>query len=179
MPWTTPRTWVKGDFPTVGRLNTDLRDNMLFVATCFGGRVRASTNFSIPGGSQVNDNAWDTEDWDSDDVHNTTLQNRLIINTAGKYFVGATIPWASTGGASGNQKRAHLLHNRAPAVITEVARVQERGIAGESNILTIETIYDCLPGDYFQIEVFQDTGGAVNTIPAAGGHIFFVYRISN
>lgn len=177
MAWTTPRTWVKGDFPTVGRLNTDLRDNMLFVATCQGSRLRASAAFNVPASNQIVDNSWDTEDFDSDNLHSTTLQNRLTIQTAGKYFVGGTVPWAATGGASGNQKRVHLYHYRGGQ--TEVVRVQERGIAGESNILTVETIYDCLPGDYFQMEVFQDTAGAVDLIVSSGSHLFFACRISN
>ena len=176
MAWTTPRTWVRGDFPTVGRLNVDLRDNMNFVGTCYGGRVRASANFSVPTGAQSLDNSFDTEDFDSDNIHNqTTTISRLFINTAGKYFIGATIPWQGVGGAA-NQKRTHIYITRS-GVDTEIDRVQERGM--EQNILTAETIYDCLVGDYLHCEVFQDTVGALNIIPSAGCHLFFAYRICN
>jgi hypothetical protein len=179
MAWTTPRTWVKGDFPTVSRLNADLRDNMNFIGTCFGSRVRASAVNNIPASNQSIDNGFDTEDWDSDNLHNQTANlGRLTINTAGMYFIGATIPWSSVGGLVSNQKRVHIYHNRA-GVDTEIDRVQERGINGETNVCTAETMYACLPGDYLRVELWQDTAGAVGINVASGGHLFYAYRISN
>jgi hypothetical protein len=178
MAWITPRTWVKGDFPTVSRLNTDLRDNMLFVGSCLGARVRPDTTNpqSIPTGNQTQVTFWNAEEWDSDNIHSqTSVLGRLTIRTAGKYFVGATISWQGVGGAA-NQKRVHIIHNRS-GVDTEINRVQERGM--EQNILTAETLYDCVPGDYIRCEVFQDTVGAINLLAGVGNASLSAYRISN
>jgi hypothetical protein len=153
----------------------DLRDNMNFLGTVWGARVKASASFSVATGNQTIDNSFDIEDWDSDNLHNqNTFLWRLSINTSGKYFIGATHVWQGVGGA-GNQKRCHLFSTRA-GVDTQIAIVQERGM--EQNVLTMEAIYDCLAGDYLHLEAFQDTAGALNLVPTTA-HIFFAYRISN
>jgi len=180
MPWTTPRTWVQGDMVTVGRLNADLRDNMLYLNTTLGARVRGSSPVSIPNNSQTLVSAyWDTEDWDSDTMHSlTSLQARLTIRTAGKYSVHCTILWQA-GGTNATQKRLHIYHTRA-GVDTEVARQQERGVgAADSNCLNAEGMVDCLVGDYLRCEVFQDSGGALNITTTQQTAPFKAHRVGN
>jgi hypothetical protein len=160
MAWVTPRTWVKGDFPTVGRLNTDLRDNMLFLGTVLGARVHPSAVQSVNSGVATVVNSWDTEDFDSDTLHNqSALFSRLTIVTAGKYLISGGAQWGTA--APAGQKRVDLIRNRA-TVDTTICRNHERNLAAENAAVFVESIDDALAGDYYRIEAFQDTTVAMN-----------------
>lgn len=161
MAWTTPRTWVRGDLPTVTRLNVDLRDNMVFLAATLGVRARASASQTgIATGVQTQVTPFDVEDFDSDNMHNQVSNTgRLTVVTAGKYMVGATIQWNQVG-ASTTQKRAHLFVNRGGSD-TELARTAARSKGAAENMISrCLSIHDCLVGDYFRVEVFQDSGSS-------------------
>lgn len=178
MAWTTPRTWVKGDFPTVGRMNADLRDNPLFLMTVIGARVYLGATQSIPNNADTTV-TWDTEGFDSDSMHNqSSVTSRLTVNTVGKYMVGCTLYFA-TSGANTTQKRVRMYRNRS-GVDTEIARSAERspGVSWNEAFLA-GTVDDNQVGDYFYVQAFQDSGSAQNlVINSTQRNQFWAYRVS-
>jgi hypothetical protein len=159
MAWVTPRTWVKGDLPTVTRLNTDLRDNMNFLSVVLGANVRNSTTITVPNNSQTM-LAWDTEDYDSDTMHNPSGVY-LGVHTPGKYIVGASSFWVAVAGVT-NQRTIFLIRNRGGTDFT-IAKAQERGVsATEQCGQYVETIDDGQAGDSYRVDALQDSGAPLN-----------------
>jgi hypothetical protein len=178
MPWITPRTWVRGDFPTVGRLNTDLRDNMLFLGTVLGARCRNSSVIPIGGGGTAVTMTYDTEDFDTDNMHSMTSQTgRLVAKTAGNYMVGAHIQWQALGAVT-TQKQA-VLYANSGGTDTEIARHMARGVgSSENNTCWVDGLWAAQVGDYFHCDVLQDSGSTINVqVLGYSSPAFWAYRV--
>jgi hypothetical protein len=103
------------------------------------------------------------ETFDTDSMVNIAGQpTRITIRTTGLYRIGGTVPWTSindqlyrlgirrNGGA--------LLEDFDDVVIFTSVSPLSHSLSG---------FYNCVVGDYFELMVLQNTGGAINLDPTA------------
>lgn len=127
------------------------------------GRVAAraynSANISVANGTVTSLNL-NSERFDSDDFHSTSSNtSRLTIPSGlgGFYTISASIAWATN---STGERMLGILHNGT----TYIARAQQA--TGSTNDLrqNVSTIYNLTAGDYVEISVWQNSGGALNVL---------------
>ena len=94
MPYSTPRTWVAGDVLTAAQLNTDVRDNIAYLAALVNSpscRVYHNTTQVLTNNVRAA-LAFNSERYDSDNMHDPATNNtRITINTAGVYVIGGQV----------------------------------------------------------------------------------------
>jgi hypothetical protein len=116
--------------------------------------------------------AFDSEDWDTDGIHDTVTNNsRLTCQTAGKYVVFANIGWA--GNSTGSRFLRFWLNG---ATWSHASIVPPPGL----NICTqvLVAIMELAVGDYVEVKVYQDSGGALDVSYYAGfSPVFGMQRI--
>jgi len=135
---------VTGDLNITGDLNVEGTFNDVSV------KVTKTTDQSIPNNvlTMVN---WDSEEYDTDDMHDTVINNsRITFNTAGKYSILAQSEW---GINSGGFRFMDIMKNG----VDSIARV--RDLADNAAEHNIAFVGEFAVGDYIELEVFQDTGG--------------------
>lgn len=145
-----------------------------------GGATQACKVYQTSGQS-IGDAAWatmnfDAEVFDNDTMHdNVTNNSRITIKTAGKYLIVAFSVWAAN--ATG-VRGVRIFRNGAQA-------------AGKVNLLIPTTsvfnpghdsltIFDAVVNDYFEMQVFQNSGAALAQISQnneSGAH-FAAHRLS-
>jgi len=101
MAWSAPRTWVAAAVLTAAQLNTDVRDNMLWLGTPKGWNIRRAATVSLTN-SAFTGITFDTEVTDTDNFI-TAPSATVTIPTGldGFYalsFAGTTATTFSTGG---------------------------------------------------------------------------------
>lgn len=102
--------------------------------------------------------AFDSESYDTDGMHSpTVLNNRITMQTAGKYRITAQISWAinPTG-----KRVVYLRKNEA--VLIGLTSMNAVSMAGSSSIQTVSVIYDFAVGEYVEVQVAQDSGGQLS-----------------
>jgi hypothetical protein len=157
MGWTTPRTWVDGELATATLLNTHLRDNLDWLNARKWARVYKSATQSVNDATQTV-LTFDSETADTDGFHSTVSNTgRLTIPSGldGLYLVVGQVEWATN--ATGN-RRAFVMLNGA----TELAAVRAVAFSGTQASQQGMAVYPAVAGDYFTLEGFQNSGGALN-----------------
>lgn len=87
MAYSTPRTWVAGEYPTAAQFNQNIRDNVAFLANPPACRVTNSATQSVNNNAEMTP-LWDTEAFDTDNMHSTSVNTgRITFTTAGLYLV--------------------------------------------------------------------------------------------
>lgn len=88
-----PRTWTVGELLTAAKLNTDLRDMILYLMAPPRAKLYRTTSLVCATGSFITV-GWDAEVVDSDNGHSTTTNNsRYIAQTAGWFDITANVNW--------------------------------------------------------------------------------------
>ncbi len=141
--------------------------------TPHGARVYSSATLSV-----ANNTAtivpYNQERFDTDNMHDTvTNTGRIVVQAAGKYLVGANIAWAINGVGD---RYVRILLNGATPIASDRRAFASNVIQTHQNV---NTIYDCVVGDYFTVEVTQTSGGAL-LVTAAGNNSdeFWAIRLS-
>lgn len=102
---------------------------------------------------------FNSEDFDVGDMHSTSVNTgRITIPTAGKYLIGATICWAPSVYTF---LEARLIKNGVVDPFMDIDSAENGSGAGHSR-RHLSTVLDCAAGDYFEIQVYQVTGGNLN-----------------
>jgi hypothetical protein len=123
----------------------------------------ASTAQTLTTGATDTPITLDTEDWDSDNGHSTTVNtSRYTIQVAGTYRIVA-IGGFSTN-ATGNRKLGINI-NGANA---RAGSIQQAGMASNSWNSCVVTELACVVGDYIEIVMWQTSGGNLATAASAG-----------
>ena len=131
-------------------------------------RVFNSSNITVPQqsvGEPATTLTFDSEKWDTDDMHSTTENtSRLTAQTAGKYFIFGHITWQETTG--GGELR--ILLNGATVLASQSAPAfsgadnPEGGASGPS--LSVITHYELNLSDYVELQAFQRSGSGKNVL---------------
>lgn len=92
---------------------------------------------------------WNVEQYDTDSIHSPASPTRLTVQTEGLYLVIASIIFG--GGTSGA---------RSADIYQDGVLVTRAGlIIAASGRLNVQQVFACVPGSYFQISVYQSSGG--------------------
>lgn len=136
-------------------------------------RVYHSLDQSIPTGAGFTALAFDSERFDTEDMHDVATNNsRITCKTAGKYLIIGNIKWAAN--ATGTRSVRILLNGS-----TEIAfnRVPNNG-ASTTVFHSVSSIYAFDVGHYVELSVQQNSGGALNaTSYSADNPEFMMARV--
>lgn len=134
-------------------------------------RVKTSANTSIAN-TTFTLLGFDTEDYDKPDntIHDTATNNsRLTVQVPGRYLPVAAIQFAAS--AAGSVRIARVKKNGVSDVSSNVPPA---GAGQATALLCSFPPYDLVKGDYMEVEVFQDSGGALNVL---AGAVFTLTRV--
>lgn len=126
--------------------------------------VYHSANQSI-NNSATTTLAFNSERFDTDTMHDTVTDNsRLTCRTAGVYLITVSVEWAASAG--GTIRLISLLLNGT-------TNLGFNGLpalgAGTTVNHAVTAIYQLAVNDYVEVQVFQDSGGALN-VSASGNY---------
>ena len=157
--------WFAGDSEGngFGDFNKDanaLRCNALCssINDGIGARVHNSIAQSIPNNTQTA-LTFNSTYFDTDGMHDPLSANpsRLTATTKGKYIVTANI--GLDANAVGTRSVGIKLNNS-----TFVAQQTFVGFTGDSNIVSVTATISMNVGDFVEVFVFQNSGGALGTV---------------
>ena len=128
-------------------------------------RVFNSADINIP---QLNPGEWtsltfNSERWDTANLHETANSGRLGAPVAGKYYIFANITWESPIGSGLWGLRLQL---NGKTVIAE--QTLPNTAAPFSISMSVGTVFALAAGDYVEAQVFQNSGNPllIRHIPA-------------
>lgn len=166
MAYTTPATAVAGTALTAAFLNTNLRDNIAWIATdspaC---RAYNSATISHAASGTFQALTMNSERYDNAAVHSTASNtSRFTVPTGagGKWILGGLLSFANN--ATGNRGGRMRVNGT-----TEVAGQITAASTGDTDTsdFTITTVYALSAADYFELVGFQSSGGALNMLTGA------------
>ena len=100
MAWSAPRTWVATNVLTAAQLNTDVRDNMLWLGTRKGFKIRRVANQAITTAT-LTAVSFDTEDSDTDAFGAVTATTYTIpTGLDGLYAITANVIFGAAAGTT-------------------------------------------------------------------------------
>jgi hypothetical protein len=132
-------------------------------------RLRGSANQSIPNTTWTLVTGWDTEDFDDANAHSTTTdpsRTTVPVGVTRGRFVFHPV-WASSGAGV---RYTAILRNSAGAMTS--ANIVTGSVATANDVTTASCTTSWMPvtpGDYFEVMVYQSSGGALNLQMATGG----------
>jgi hypothetical protein len=119
-------------------------------------RVFTSAAISMANGA-VTVVTFDSESFDNGAVHSTTSNtSRLTAPITGVYLIGETHIWAAS---LVGERYADILANGGSVLSTQ--RYSTAASSGVSNF-SQTTMYQLTAGQYVELRVYQNTGGALN-----------------
>lgn len=155
MAYTTPRTWVAGEYPTAAQLNANVRDNVSFLANPPACRVYHNANQTTTTAVHLS-LALNSERYDTASMHSTVTNNsRITIPVAGLYLVTGHLEWAA--GNTTGVRQAELFLNG----LTFIAMQSAAGVA-QIIQMTVSTVYKFAAADYVELAAFQNSGVGLN-----------------
>lgn len=155
MPYTAPTTRATGNLITAANWNTDLVNNILFLANPPACRVYHNTTQSLTTAVEASV-AFNTERYDTDTMHDTvTNNNRITFNTAGLYVVTTT--FYIVNNATGYRWAAIRLNGA-----TYVVEQNQNAVNGDNTNFSLTTIYKFAVADWIEVRAYQQSGVALN-----------------
>lgn len=118
-------------------------------------RVRRSADQSIASGGEAKVLTFNTEDYDTDSIHDNGAPSRLTCQTAGLYLIIGQAEWQSN--ASGHRSLIIRLNGTTPIAIS-------KDIAAGPNGQVVMTTWLLNVGDYVELTAYQDSGTNLNVI---------------
>lgn len=153
MAWTAPRTWVAAEITTAVNLNTHVRDNMLWLGTRKGFKIRRAAAQSITTAS-VTAISFDTEDSDTDAFGSVTATTYTIPSGLdGLYSITALVSMASA--TLGTAPFVRII--AGGSTFDSAIAVGVAGVGGFGITMPL------VSGNTIGVSVFQNSGGSVNT----------------
>lgn len=113
---------------------------------------------------------FDSENYDTNNIH-ALGTSKLTIKTAGKYSIFGQVKWQQQ---TDTGYRGLIIMLNGTTTLAEVDTLNISGIKVNQNV---STQYQLNAGDYLELVVFQNSGGALNTIAASPK--FSINYISN
>jgi hypothetical protein len=113
---------------------------------------------------------FDNESYDTDNMHsNTITPTRITVNTPGLYLLTANVLFAAS--ATGNRLYGFRKNTLSPTDPTEGFN-GGAGAAGNETGGTLSQIVKAVASDYFEVMVWQSSGGSLNTTNIDGSLTF-------
>lgn len=139
-----------------------------------GARVYRDSDQSIPDGTPTIITSYNQEQYDQDTIHDvSTNPSRLTCKTAGKYIITGNVIFGSDDTLTGIRELSLFLNGT-----TEICK-DRKGATNEYPTCLVSTIYDLAVNDYLELQVFQNSGGALAvSYSAAFSPYFAMQRIS-
>ena len=137
------------------------------VCTVDGGGVSAGCRVSRSVAKSIANTTWtaidyDVEEWDALGMHdNVTLNTRVTCVVAGKYGAVAGVVWGAS--AAGTYRVVEIQVNG-------VRLARERRGASAYAAMVVSGVVSLVVGDYVEVYVEQDSGGALTGVVWAGVH---------
>lgn len=156
-----PRTWVPNEFVTDTIMNgsTGIRDALSFLLSPPVCKVRQTVVQSLTA-SAYTSLTFTTEDVDSDGIHSTvTNTSRLTIVTPGWYLLAGMVGFATS--SVGRRGTRWALNG---AAMSATQQILPANATGGMNVVAATTLVALIAGDFVELQGFQDSGGALNTI---------------
>jgi hypothetical protein len=164
MAWTAPRTWTNGLLVTAPMLNTDVRDNELFLRGFHGGRLYQSVALNHTANGSLQLMTWDLADYDTDSF-TVAASDWMVVPTGfdGYYRITAQLDFFAN--ATGGRRSTKIVKNETYTTRTP----NGVGTSLEQAYLSNATGFDITPiatwtgplvaGDHVTVEGFQNSGG--------------------
>lgn len=150
MPYTAPTTRATSNLITATIWNTDLVDNITYLANPPACRVYHNTTQSIPH-ITLTKLSFNSERFDTNTMHDTVTNNsRITFNTAGLYIVGFC--FEMVGGADYNMCYGDIYLNNTTALVDQRSRAGANSQWGAS----MTTVYKFAVADYIEARVYHD-----------------------
>lgn len=176
MAWTNPSTAVSGEVLTAAVWNSDVRDNVKFLARPPSVRVERDATQSLDN-STWTEISFDVEAWDTDTMWSSTAATKVFAKTAGKYLVtGIGSFAASTAGSNRAFGFRKNTTSGGPSEGSMLINPPETG-AGANYRICVTNLITLTTGQYLQFVGFQDSGSGLNTI--ANETIFSMLWVSS
>jgi hypothetical protein len=126
-------------------------------------RVSNNANVPVPTGSTANVIPFNTEAFDQSGMHRTDVDpSRLTVTTPGVYLITTNITWAPHLATEATE--VNLRKNGT----TNIARVVQMGGGANTSDQSVTAIESLAAGDYIEVTVRQNSGGALNVLVAEG-----------
>ena len=157
----TPRTWTVGELLTAAKLNTDLRDGLLFLFNPPLCSLQTGSTTQSIANNTTTDIVFSTaasaiELVDSDGMHSlVTNTARVTAVTAGWYKTDGLVAYALNGTGSRSAIIARNGAGQQEAAFHTSATVGIRAPIAAHNFLSV--------GDYITLQAVQQSGGALST----------------
>lgn len=152
MGYTAPTTRTTGTLITASMWNTDLVDNVGFLANPPACRVYHNTTQSISDATETTV-SFNSERWDTAAMHDTATNNsRITISTAGLYVVTCNLQMATA--ADYGIIRAHFRLNGTTYIA--ITDIQQTVAASVAPCVALTTVYKFVANDYVEVRIYQD-----------------------
>lgn len=154
-----------GDKVTAADENTYVRDATTFFLSQPRVAVTHSTTQSIPTGT-FTAHLFDTETFDTDttgDHSTSSATSKFTVITGGTYLLSGAVAFA--GNATGRRGGAFYKNG---AILTGSEWLVPAGVASSLIIPSMAFMVQLVAGDYVEMWVYQDSGGALNANPGSG-----------
>jgi len=163
-------TVAVGDKITASLWNSDVRDGVDFLLSPPTCKVYKTANQSIPD-SAYSCLTWNAELFDTDTMHsNTSSNSRVTFTTAGIYQVTLTCLWANNAVGF----RYHTIEKNGTTTYNSGTNIIEPFVIGALGAThagaNINFLSPFNAGDYIQVFVYQNSGGAVNLAGVSDAH---------
>ena len=159
MAFSTPSTWVAGTVLTAAQLNTDVRDNIAWMATDSPiARAYNNAAFSHTSTGNALSVTLNSERFDNAALHDTSSNtSRMTIPSGGggKYLCGGSVEFASN--ATGHRVLSMYVNATTYAATQTVPAV-----SGSVVTIAICTVWSFSAADYAEMQAFQNSGGNLN-----------------
>jgi hypothetical protein len=166
----TPRTWVVGEVVTAAKMN-ELRDALSFLLQPPIFELTHSSSIS-PATSTNAVMPFNGEVIDRDGGHNTVTNNsRYTSQTAGYYLLTGAVGFVSN--ATGKRELLFLVNGVDEYYVSSIPGLA----AGFSGCSSSGRVYLAV-GDYAEVNVWQNSGGALATNNTRGGPRFGGHWVS-
>jgi hypothetical protein len=157
MAWTAPATYVAGQTLTAAQLNTQLRDNLLFVATAKAVSLERTSVLSV-GHNSWTSVAWQVAEFETVEAWSaSTNPDRITPQLAG-YWLVTFKTWFA--GAAGGLRAGRVVLNG-----TTTLHSDKREASSAPHTLPSYThglVHLNGTTDYLTCQAYQDTGSALD-----------------
>lgn len=165
MSWSSPRTWVTGNILTAAQLNTDIRDNELFLYTPPRVLMR-NGGFQTIADNTSTIATHNGEDFDTDGMHdNASNTGRATIRTAGVFLFVMTNEWADN--TTGRRACESILNGSTRTAFTDFG--SPGAVGGQAKFQLVHTRYYAV-NDYLEQQVYQNSGGNLDVLCTVGAY---------